>query len=279
VRDPGFSYLAGLRVGGTAIWCDTARARGVTFLSRADVDLGRGRAERIITSARTAALRRALGTAVGAPLLPRFGRPFSLGRARLELVPSGALPGGAQLLVELGGWRGLYAGTILPRPFPGAEPLQARACDDIVVDAPETGGRVDGLDAALVGGDPLAVADLAAALALAAVAPTRLALPTRLARAVGLRARRTTDVAGRRLISGQAPGQAGDVLALGLGPTVEEVLRFVIDCGARRVHVRLRRGEPLRDEGARSLIAALERQNIEVRALGPPEQLLLLPRA
>ena len=274
-RGPGFAYLGGVRVVGATVWCDVARARGVSFLSRADVAFGRAVPERLVASDRTITLRRALGHACNDPLVPRFGRPFALGRARLELIPSGALPGAAQLLVELGGWRGLYAGAVFPRTIGGIEPMQVRDCDELVIDAPEHGGVVDGMDA--LGADSLQPEDLRAVFALMlAVDAARLAPRARLARAAGLRATRRAIV-GRRVISGQrAPGD--DCLALGLGPTVEELVRFAIDSGAQRVYVRLHAREPLRAAGARALVAALGKRRIAVTPLGPPEQLSLFPR-
>jgi hypothetical protein len=308
----GFSYVAGIRVtsrsggGLSPIWCDAARSRAVCFLSRADAAFGRGRPERLIATAQTVALRRALGAPAAHALVPRYGRPFAIGRARLELVPSGSLPGAAQLLIELRGepggesWRGLYAGTPSPRPLAGAEPLQARACDELVVDAPEDGGVVDGLEAAIAlldsgaSGDRLAPEGLRALFALVEhgrlgrnlgrslgrnPGRDRLALPARLARAAGLQPRRVAPASAalaRRVIAGRRAA-TDDVLALGLGPTVDELVAFALDCGARRVHVRLHGREPRRIAGARALVAALAARKIDASPLGPPEQLALFP--
>jgi hypothetical protein len=293
---------SGPGAGAVSIWCDAARSRAVCFLSRADAAFGRGGPERLIATAQTIALRRALGAPVAHALVPRYGRPFAIGRARLELVPSGSLPGAAQLLIELdrepagekGVWRGLYAGTLSPRPLAGAEPLQVRACDELVVDAPEAGGVVDGLEAALASSSlspspspsdhRLAPEDLRALFALldpdGRLDRDRLVLPARLARAAGLaprRSARTGATRARRVIAGRRGASEEGVLALGLGPTVDELVAFALDCGARRVHVRLHGREPRRVDGARALVAALAAQKVDARPLGPPEQLALFP--
>ena len=79
--EPGFAWAAGVRVLGTSIWCDAARARGLSFLSAPEVSVGRGRADRVVTTELGAALRRVLGLVCEEPLLPRSGHPFALGRA------------------------------------------------------------------------------------------------------------------------------------------------------------------------------------------------------
>ena len=76
-------WSAGVHVLGTRLWCDAARAHGVTFVSGADVVLRR-RCERIMTTERTQKL-----AGFDSVLPATFGRPFAMGRARLELLPAG----------------------------------------------------------------------------------------------------------------------------------------------------------------------------------------------
>ena len=52
-------------------------------------------------------------------LTAAYGRPFTLGGMRLELFPSGHLPGAASLLCERDGQRIVYAGPIGPLPPAG----------------------------------------------------------------------------------------------------------------------------------------------------------------
>ncbi len=129
-------WSRGVHVVGTRLWCDVARTHGVTFLSGADVPIAgkaRSSAQRIVTSERT---QRLMGSAVGDVLPASFARPFALGRARLELLPAGRLPGSAQLRVEIEGRVVTYAGAVNPTGGRLAEPAQVRGCDVLVVAAP-----------------------------------------------------------------------------------------------------------------------------------------------
>jgi hypothetical protein len=126
-------WSGGVHIQGTRLWCDAARAHGVTFVSGADVTL-RGRWERLLTTERTQMLGKLDGV-----LPATFGRPFAMGRARLELLPAGRLPGSAQLRVEVDGRVVLYAGAVHPRGGRLAEPAQLRGCDELIVSAPLAG--------------------------------------------------------------------------------------------------------------------------------------------
>jgi hypothetical protein len=143
-RSPrSFSYRAGIRIPGTEITCDAPGfASDLVFLSHANALPPRTQAaptgrRQFVTTEQTLRL---LGTA-GARLRPRtlpaaFGRPFNLGRHRLEVVPSGFLPGAAALLCETGPRSLLYLGAFCPEPLlAGVEPALFRRADAICVDA------------------------------------------------------------------------------------------------------------------------------------------------
>lgn len=130
-----FEWTDGAHVVGTRIWCDAPRLKEICFLSRALLRLRfRGDGARVITTARTLALRAKLGlkTPEGA-LVADLGRPFALGRLRLELLPSGRMPGAAQLLVEMPGRRVLYAGEVNARGGRTVEEAQVRGADAVAV--------------------------------------------------------------------------------------------------------------------------------------------------
>ncbi|MEO6953722.1 MAG: hypothetical protein ABI321_18105 [Polyangia bacterium] len=260
---------------GTAIWCDAARAGAVSFVSRADVPLGRGRAERVVATEETAGLCRRLGRAFADPLLPRFGRPFAIGRLRLELLPSGRSAGAAQLHVELGSWRGVYAGSVWPRAGLGALPLQVRPCDELVLDGPSVG-----------------VADSAETIAvrLDAAAQQRLSVETddlavlehlkgRVHAGPALRRleprRKATRVGALQVVAGLRDREDESCLALGDAATLEELVCYARDTGARRVWVRASREGAGTRVGVESLVAALREDGIDAMPFGPPEQLSL----
>src|SRR4051812_14695016 len=141
-----FSHRAGVRIEGTHITCDApGSATDLVFLSHARAVPGTarrrlpvrraGRQELLATPGTLALLGRA-GEGLRRHALPTpFGRPFVLGELRVELLPSGHLPGAASLLCDLGGRRVLYAGA-LNRDHPGfgAEPLQLRRADAVCVE-------------------------------------------------------------------------------------------------------------------------------------------------
>jgi putative mRNA 3-end processing factor len=133
-----FGWSGGVRVTGTGIWCDAPRRQQLCFVSSAREALS---GARVVTTERTLELRAALdGKAAGARrdavLVTPYARPFALGRLRVELLPSGHVPGAAQLLVERPGRRALYAGRVNPRAGRLSEPAQVRACDALALSAP-----------------------------------------------------------------------------------------------------------------------------------------------
>lgn len=141
-----FSFRAGIRIEGTHLTCDAhGSATDLVFLSHAQAVgaprtrlplRGGGRRELLVTEG-TLALLGPAGQTLRKHALPApFGRPFSLGELRVELFPSGHLPGAASLLVETEGRRALYAGTIRrERPAFGAEPCAVRRAEAVCLDA------------------------------------------------------------------------------------------------------------------------------------------------
>lgn len=133
-----------MQLGGTVVSCDARSSREVIFVSSGAVEgrwLRDAARAKLIASPRTTALLEARGlTSGGVSLLPvPLGRPLSLGALRLELFPSGRLPGAAQLLlVEPAGRRTVYAGLMNPRSDGSglAEAAEVRGADVLVVEAP-----------------------------------------------------------------------------------------------------------------------------------------------
>jgi putative mRNA 3-end processing factor len=140
-REAAFVWSDGVRIAGTQIWCDARRRPGsgaVCFVSHAHHPVawpGSGRV-RVLAHPRTLALAPKQATDA---LPSAFGRPFAIGRLRLELLPSGHIPGAAQLLVESPEGRVLYAGDVNPRPGrlmrAAGETLQVRAADALLIEA------------------------------------------------------------------------------------------------------------------------------------------------
>jgi len=147
-----FRYSAGVRLEGTTLACDPARAANeLVFLSHAPVPgnsalksllKGHYGGQQVLLTQTTLQL---LGKAAR-PLLSRtlvcdYGRPFSLGNLRLELIPSGYAPGAAGLLCRVGDRSLLYLGNLrLGEPAPGARETEIRRADAVCIDSTFVGG-------------------------------------------------------------------------------------------------------------------------------------------
>jgi hypothetical protein len=141
-RTRAFVHRAGgVRIADTVVACDAAAGTELVFLSHAPAlgaqarralpRLGGARRQLLATEL-TLALLGPAGERLKAHALPAgYGRPFGLGDLRLEMFPSGFMPGAASLLCERGGRRIVYAGPI------GAAPAQVdvRAADALCIDA------------------------------------------------------------------------------------------------------------------------------------------------
>ena len=129
----------GVRIAGTIVACGAAAGTDLVFLSHAPVlavharralpRLGGARRQLLATPV-TLSLLGPAGERLKAHALPAgYGRPFSLGDLRLEMFPSGFMPGAASLLCEQAGRRIVYAGPI------GASGAEVRAADALCIDA------------------------------------------------------------------------------------------------------------------------------------------------
>lgn len=133
-----FAYRAGVRIAGSVVACDASAGSDLVFLSHAPVLGARGRRglprvgggrRQILSTDTTLTLLGPVGDRLRAQaLIAAYGRPFALGDMRLEIFPSGYLPGSASLLCERGGRRIVYAGPI-------GEGAEVRAADALCLDA------------------------------------------------------------------------------------------------------------------------------------------------
>ncbi|MDI7267413.1 MAG: hypothetical protein QME96_05415, partial [Myxococcota bacterium] len=86
----------GFHLTGTSVWLDPRRHAEFGIVSDA---LGEARPARAVTTPTTALLLRRRGGGASVVAAP-VHRPFSVGDVDVELVPSGAMPGGAQVLLR-----------------------------------------------------------------------------------------------------------------------------------------------------------------------------------
>jgi putative mRNA 3-end processing factor len=146
-KQNAFLYRSGVRLAGTVVACDAAAGGDLVFLSHAAVlgahgrralpQVGGGRRQILATEA-TLALLGPVGERLRAQtLVVPFGRPFALGDLRLEIFPSGFMPGAASLLCERDGRRIVYSGPI-GQVGPGGDDgagAELRAADALCIDA------------------------------------------------------------------------------------------------------------------------------------------------
>src|SRR5689334_22757699 len=84
---PPVEWRDGVHIIDTPLWCDARRAREACFVSSALIPEA-SRHRQVIATAETIAL---LPEASRQSLAVTYGRPFTLGDARLELFPSGII--------------------------------------------------------------------------------------------------------------------------------------------------------------------------------------------
>jgi hypothetical protein len=138
-----FTFTAGIRATDANIAYDgLGLASDLVFLSHANALpprarlAGLGRRELLATE-QTLRMLAGNGPRLRTRALPAaFGRPFNLGPCRIELLPSGHLPGAACLLCESETRRTMYLGAFCPEPIlDGIEPFLSRRADALCVDA------------------------------------------------------------------------------------------------------------------------------------------------
>ena len=122
----------GFRLVGTSLWLDATRPRELGVITHAHRDHV-ARHSRILATAGTLSL---LGLAEKTGAIPcRYRNPVAIGQARIELLPSGHLFGGAQVLLEWKGARILYTGDIYDDQQRFADPMVPTTCDLLVLEA------------------------------------------------------------------------------------------------------------------------------------------------
>lgn len=141
-----------MRIAGTSIACDTGgTVNELVFLSHAGADRAAGRPLRgrsgrqqvLLTETTLALLGRHAERLRARALVAPYGRPFVLGDLRLELFPTGLLPGAAGLVCEAAGEHWLYAGAVTAgEPSFGALPPEVRPARAVCVHVPWTSPRV-----------------------------------------------------------------------------------------------------------------------------------------
>ena len=126
----GIRWRRGLSSRWPRLWLDRPRRGALALLTDADVPVP----PRARVLATPEAAERA-GLAAGRALRVPYGQPFQLGQGAVELLPSGASPGGAIVRLNARGHTTLVVGPAQTLPLDGCAPLQLREADLLVIDA------------------------------------------------------------------------------------------------------------------------------------------------
>jgi putative mRNA 3-end processing factor len=131
---------AGLHLIDSILWLDATPSADLSFLSsviNAD-QLGpfkvAKRPQQVIATEETLRLLE-LKSKKPNGLVCQYNRPFSIGRLKMELLPSGSVLGGASLYVEHGKERILYAPYLLPQKSSTVRQMQLKKANVLIIGA------------------------------------------------------------------------------------------------------------------------------------------------
>lgn len=123
----------GLHLDGSILWFDSKDTGHLSFLSSAS-SVDSTRVPQVITTEETIKILEAKRKKVNA-LVCQYNRPFSIGRLKMELLPSGSILGGASLYVENGDSRILYAPHVQTQKSNIVRQLQLKKASTLVLGA------------------------------------------------------------------------------------------------------------------------------------------------
>lgn len=126
-----FEWDHGVHLKGAVLWFDSERHNVTSFVSSGRVDES-WRHLRALCTERTRSLLRVSHKPFQALVAP-YGHPLSLGPLELTLLPSGFMPGAAQLLVRSEEGSTLYANHVSLERHPLAEPPQFATANNLVL--------------------------------------------------------------------------------------------------------------------------------------------------
>jgi hypothetical protein len=121
----------GIHLRGTSLWFDSEKKAKFSFISSANI----GRfvpSEKVIATPETIRLiekRIRKSVALACP----YNRPFTIGSVQAELIPSGYMPGSAQIEIQKAGGTILYTGDINLRQSLVSEPARVKRCPMLIM--------------------------------------------------------------------------------------------------------------------------------------------------
>ena len=124
-------YDNGILLKGTGLWFDAKKKVNLSFISNANIS-SLPHHDRIIATPETLKLIEAK-TPDSIALSCPYNRPFSLGNARIELIPSGYSLGASQIVVEINNKRIVYTGDLKIGNSPTSKFIEIRRCDVLIL--------------------------------------------------------------------------------------------------------------------------------------------------
>jgi hypothetical protein len=123
----------GLHIADSILWLDSHLNGELSFLSSAAA-LAHTRVPQVIATEETVRILEAVKKKPTA-LVCQYNRPFSIGRLKMELLPSGSVLGGASLYVETEKGRILYAPCLQPHPIATVRKMQVKRANALILGA------------------------------------------------------------------------------------------------------------------------------------------------
>lgn len=123
----------GLHIADSILWLDSQLSGDLSFLSSA-ASLSQSKVPQVITTEETVKILEACRKKTHA-LVCQYNSPFSIGRMKIELLPSGSILGGASLYIETDKGRSLYAPCLQPNSIATVRKMQIKKANVLIMGA------------------------------------------------------------------------------------------------------------------------------------------------
>jgi len=123
----------GLHLDGSILWFDSHLNGELSFLSSA-TSMVRTQVPQVLATEETLKILEVYHKRPNA-LVCQYNRPFSIGRLKMELLPSGSVLGGASLYIETDKGRLLYAPSLQTHRIPIVRQMQLKRANTLVLGA------------------------------------------------------------------------------------------------------------------------------------------------
>lgn len=124
-------YNEGIQLKGTDLWFDAKKKVNLSFISNANIQALPPH-DRIIATPETLKLIETK-TSDSIALSCPYNRPFALGNAKIELIPSGYSLGASQIVVDINNKRIVYTGDLKIGDSPTSKFIEIRRCDVLIM--------------------------------------------------------------------------------------------------------------------------------------------------